>query len=178
MARASTDNSIKYFACYEESPINRFKVIKQKIKRISSEKTERSTVASLDGIVHKIPYGKCVSKDIKKSKSGFGLKYHTETACSSDYDVNCGRKEFDFVCKILKNSGFSGHGVPWSLLPFQPLDPVMFDEEYGLAQETGISGIEHGKFLEQMLLFDLINEVLVEVFEDSFGYVLPWFVFF
>ncbi|KAG0469267.1 hypothetical protein HPP92_018595 [Vanilla planifolia] len=145
-----------------------------------------------------------VGKSKEPNSIGFGLKYHTETACSSDCDVNCGPEigeidiessqklacvdlscfvqvdqkyaaEFDYVSKILKNSGFSGHEFlgAWHS-PFQPLDPIMFDEEYGLAQETGISGIEHGKFLGQMLLFDLTNEVLVEVFEDSFGYVLPW----
>lgn len=75
--------------------------------------------------------------------------------------------DFNYVRDVLKKSGFSGDELlgTWHS-PDQPVDPSLFDEE------EGISGTDAGS-CDHLLLFDLINEVLLEIYERSITYS-PW----
>ncbi|KAK8955809.1 hypothetical protein KSP40_PGU015869 [Platanthera guangdongensis] len=79
--------------------------------------------------------------------------------------------EFNYVREILKRSGFIGHDFVGSWhTPYQPMDPlIFFTEGEDLDYEPDIRDDEH-----HQLLFDMINEALVEIYETSFGYYFPW----
>ncbi|XP_043701231.1 protein TRM32-like [Telopea speciosissima] len=72
--------------------------------------------------------------------------------------------DFNFVRDVLKLSGFSGDEKlrTWHL-PDQPIDPSLFEEVDCCRQDTG-SNCDH------QLLFDVVNEVLVDIYERSFMY--------
>ncbi|CAH2074469.1 unnamed protein product [Thlaspi arvense] len=84
--------------------------------------------------------------------------------------------KFNYVRDILEISGFN---APESLsmwqLDYQPLDPLVYEE---VATTTGcmIQDPECSRYEEEggscnhLLLFDLINEVLIEIYEKSYHY--------
>ncbi|KAL0929123.1 hypothetical protein M5K25_001065 [Dendrobium thyrsiflorum] len=82
---------------------------------------------------------------------------------------------FNYVREILTRSGFSGSDFlgAWNS-PYQPMDPLISNEAEVLSHELDITEDEHDILLEHQLLFDLINEALVEIFEKFFGYFFPW----
>ncbi|XP_010253179.1 PREDICTED: uncharacterized protein LOC104594546 isoform X2 [Nelumbo nucifera] len=88
-------------------------------------------------------------------------------------DVNVDRKdesEFNYVRDVLKLSGFSGNeylGTWYS--PDQPVDPSLF-EEIEICSPRNYS--RHGALgsCDYQLLFDLINEVLLEIYGLSLAY--------
>ncbi|KAJ0020257.1 hypothetical protein Pint_32368 [Pistacia integerrima] len=79
---------------------------------------------------------------------------------------------FNYVREVLHLSGFIGNeclGTWYSL--DQPLNPSVFKElEEYLHHELQYSPEEIGGNCEHQLLFDLINEVLLELYERSFTY--------
>lgn len=82
--------------------------------------------------------------------------------------------EFNYVRDVLKKSGFSGEELlgTWHS-PDQPVDPSLFDEVVCLTPKLNITAPEEGSNCDQQLLFDLINEILLEIHERSFTYC-PW----
>ncbi|KAI0531421.1 hypothetical protein KFK09_000976 [Dendrobium nobile] len=82
---------------------------------------------------------------------------------------------FNYVREILTRSGFSRSGFlgAWNSL-YQPMDPLIFNEGEDLSHELDITEDEHDILLEHQLLFDLINEAWVEIYEKYFGYFFPW----
>ncbi|KAK3001962.1 hypothetical protein RJ639_020921 [Escallonia herrerae] len=80
--------------------------------------------------------------------------------------------EFNYVRGVLELSGFGGnefHGA-WHSSE-QPLDPLLFEEvECCLIDETHTRFNEEGIKSNHLLLFDLINEVLLDIHAKSFTY--------
>ncbi|XP_072994300.1 uncharacterized protein [Typha latifolia] len=84
--------------------------------------------------------------------------------------------EFQYVKDILTKAGFSGKEFlgEW-FSPDQPVDPLLFGKTESSSLEFNISGDEPGSTRNHLLLFDLINEVLLEIHDDSFV-SCPWFL--
>ncbi|XP_019706151.2 uncharacterized protein [Elaeis guineensis] len=82
--------------------------------------------------------------------------------------------EFQYVRDILMKSGFSGDELlgEW-YSPTQPVDPSLFEEAECSCYELDPAGYEPEMTLNHMLLFDLINEVLLEIYDSTFTYC-PW----
>lgn len=82
--------------------------------------------------------------------------------------------EFQYVRDILMKSGFSGDELlgEW-YSPTQPVDPSLFEEAECSCYELDPTGYEPDMTLNHMLLFDLINEVLLEIYHNTFTYC-PW----
>ncbi|URE14932.1 Myb-like DNA-binding domain [Musa troglodytarum] len=79
--------------------------------------------------------------------------------------------EFEYVRNILMMSGFSSEEAfgEWHL-PDQPVDPSLFEDSL---HDLETAAAEPDITLKHMLLFDLINEVLLETYDTSFAYC-PW----
>uniref|UniRef100_A0A5B7CB97 DUF4378 domain-containing protein n=1 Tax=Davidia involucrata TaxID=16924 RepID=A0A5B7CB97_DAVIN len=80
--------------------------------------------------------------------------------------------EFNYVRDVLEQSGFSSNELlgTWHSAD-QPMDPSVFDEVEGcLLPEPNCSENEEGGNCNHLLLFDLINEILLEIHERSFTY--------
>ncbi|KAK2972377.1 hypothetical protein RJ640_014435 [Escallonia rubra] len=80
--------------------------------------------------------------------------------------------EFNYVRDVLELSGFGGNEFlgAWHSSD-QPLDPLLFEEVEGcLLDETHTRFNEEGIKSNHLLLFDLINEVLLDIHEKSFTY--------
>ncbi|XP_027775356.1 uncharacterized protein LOC107029926 isoform X1 [Solanum pennellii] len=74
--------------------------------------------------------------------------------------------EFNYVKDVLELSGFSGDKIigKWHSAD-KPVNPSLFDEVEGycLLDQEGVT-------CDQLLLFDLINEVLLQIYERSCSY--------
>ncbi|KAJ8532941.1 hypothetical protein K7X08_015830 [Anisodus acutangulus] len=98
----------------------------------------------------------------KKEFCGSDLnKIHFQIQVNKRY-----KAEFNYVKDILELSGFSGNTFlgKWHSA-YQPVNPSLFEEVEGyclLDQEGGTC--------DQLLLFDLINEVLLQIYERSSSY--------
>ncbi|CAI9779049.1 unnamed protein product [Fraxinus pennsylvanica] len=82
------------------------------------------------------------------------------------------KSEFNYVRDVLELSGFSGNEIlgKWHSIK-QPVDPSVFEEVEGcLIDQPVCSGNEEGGVCNHLLLFDLINEVLLDIYERSFSY--------
>lgn len=81
------------------------------------------------------------------------------------------RVEFSYVRDVLELSGFSGSGFLGSWhSEDKPVDPLVYEAVEGcLFLDPDCSGNEGGK-CDHLLMFDLINEVLVEIYGRSYGY--------
>ena len=82
------------------------------------------------------------------------------------------RAEFSYVKDILELSGFSGDGLlgTWHS-DHQPLNPLVYEEAKGcLVFDPDCCGNESGGKCDHPLLFDLINEVLMEIYARSYSY--------
>lgn len=82
--------------------------------------------------------------------------------------------EFNYVREILWKSGFSSEESlgAW-YTPYQPMDPLLFDEVESSPRGHGGEGFESDISLDHQLLFDLINEVLLDIYDTCFAYC-PW----
>ncbi|XXG80902.1 hypothetical protein AAC387_Pa09g1663 [Persea americana] len=80
---------------------------------------------------------------------------------------------FNYVRDVLKKSGFNGEELlgTWHS-PDQPIDPSLFDEVECPPHKLGFLGTDSVS-CDHQLLFDLINEVLLEIHERSVTYC-PW----
>ncbi|CAN4116969.1 unnamed protein product [Withania somnifera] len=76
------------------------------------------------------------------------------------------KSEFNYVKDVLELSGFSGNKFlgKWHYVD-KPMNPSVFDEVEGycLLDQEGVT-------CDQLLLFDLINEVLLQIYERSCSY--------
>ncbi|XP_015582786.1 uncharacterized protein LOC8268287 isoform X1 [Ricinus communis] len=82
------------------------------------------------------------------------------------------KAEFDYVKDILELSGFTKNELlgTWHS-DDQPVDPSLFEEVAGcMFLDPECSGTEEGYLCYHLLLFDLINEVLMETYARSYTY--------
>ncbi|PIN07602.1 hypothetical protein CDL12_19838 [Handroanthus impetiginosus] len=82
------------------------------------------------------------------------------------------KTEFNYVKDVLELSGFSRDEIlgEWHSAE-RPLNPLVFEEVEGcLVSQPECSGNEEGGSCDHLLLFDLINEVLLDIYEKSFCY--------
>ncbi|KAI3447691.1 hypothetical protein Pfo_004356 [Paulownia fortunei] len=80
--------------------------------------------------------------------------------------------EFNFVKDVLELSGFSRDEIlgKWHSAE-HPVNPLVFEEVEGcLVAQPECYGNEEGGSCDHLLLFDLINEVLLDIHERSFCY--------
>lgn len=79
--------------------------------------------------------------------------------------------EFKYVKHVLELSGFSRDELlgTWHS-PDQPVDPTLFEEVEGWMVPEPHYPENEGGICNHLLLFDLINEVLLEIYERSFTY--------
>lgn len=83
------------------------------------------------------------------------------------------RADFNYVKDILELSGFSTNEILGKWHSEQhPVNPMLFEEVEGcLVAQPECSGNEEGGSCDHhLLLFDLINEVLLDIYERSFCY--------
>ncbi|KAK8458252.1 hypothetical protein SEVIR_3G339400v4 [Setaria viridis] len=80
--------------------------------------------------------------------------------------------DFQYVKDILKKSGFSCGDVDW-YASNQPVSPVVFEEAECSCQELSMASDEPQSIVRRMLLFDLINEVLLDIYDSSLV-IGPW----
>ncbi|WCJ28298.1 hypothetical protein M5689_009999 [Euphorbia peplus] len=88
-----------------------------------------------------------------------------------DLEFEKDKAEFDYVKDILHLSGFSGSellGTWYS--DDQPLDPSMLEEMDLVIFNPECFGDEEGYPCYNLLLFDLINQVLMEIYANSYTY--------
>lgn len=95
-----------------------------------------------------------------------------------NYEIPCievdasNQAAFNYVRKVLELSGFTGHqslGMWYS--DNQPVDPSVYDELEGcLLLDPDCSGNGEGGQCNHLLLFDIINEGLLEIFARSYSY--------
>lgn len=83
------------------------------------------------------------------------------------------RDKFDYVRKVLELSGFSYNqalGAWYS--DDQPVDPAVYEELESscIPHDSICAGNKNGECELLMLLFDLINEVLMDIYERSYSY--------
>lgn len=81
------------------------------------------------------------------------------------------KAEFSYVRDVLELSGFTGNAFlgTWHSED-QPVDPLVYEAVEGcMFLDPDSSGKEHGK-CDHLLMFDLINEVLMEVYGRSYSY--------
>lgn len=89
-----------------------------------------------------------------------------------DEPVKKDEAEFNYVRDVLELSGFTGKEYleAWHLLD-QPLSPSVFEEmEACLPHENQCSKEEVGPSCDHQLLFDLVNQALLEIYQRSFTY--------
>ncbi|KAF7807505.1 Protein TRM32 [Senna tora] len=82
--------------------------------------------------------------------------------------------EFNYVRDVLELSGFMGHDSPamWYSND-QPVDPIVYEELEGCLlfdPECSDNVNQENDNCNHLLLFDLVNEVLVEIFGRSYSY--------
>lgn len=80
--------------------------------------------------------------------------------------------EFNYVRDVLEQSGFNGNESlgTWHS-DDQPVDPLAYEGVEGcLVHDPDCSGNEEGGKCDHFLLFDLINEVLMEIYGRSYTY--------
>lgn len=110
-------------------------------------------------------------------ESGVELKKTVpmEEIDSRSMHVNVDAKDkakFDYVRDVLELSGFSGSELlgTWHSND-QPVDPLLCEEVPGcVLLDPDCSGNEEGGNCNHLLLFNLINEVLMEIYERSYSY--------
>ncbi|KZV51796.1 hypothetical protein F511_11484, partial [Dorcoceras hygrometricum] len=79
--------------------------------------------------------------------------------------------EFNYVKHVLELSGFSGSQILGKWYPQEnPMDPSVFYEVEGQLVSLSESSTNEGVTCDHLLLFDLINEVLLHIYERSFYY--------
>lgn len=107
--------------------------------------------------------------DIPKVESPLKECYHEVLHAQVDTkDIS----EYNYVKDILELSGFTVHKFlgTWHSTG-QPVDPSVFDKVEGcLLTELGSSENEEVCSCNRLLMFDLINEVLIEIHERSSSY--------
>lgn len=122
---------------------------------------DRSSINSLTGC--------CSSADRENNENAYGVAGdHSVHFESNELDDN----DFNYVRDVLEVSGFMEQGClgTWHSLD-QPLLPTLFKElESYLHHELECSSEDIGCNCDHQLLFDLINEVLIQIHGTSLAY--------
>ncbi|XP_020583399.1 uncharacterized protein LOC110026691 isoform X2 [Phalaenopsis equestris] len=84
--------------------------------------------------------------------------------------------KFNYVKEILRRSRFNSSDFLQALHSPDDgqRDPLISNEAEGLSYKPEITEDEYDTLLEHQLLFDLINEALVETLESFLSYFFPW----
>ncbi|XP_043694675.1 uncharacterized protein LOC122645439 [Telopea speciosissima] len=107
------------------------------------------------------PYANRSTMEIENVKS---LSKHFDSGLPHVQVDKKDESNFNYVREVLKLSGFSGNGnLGTRHLPDQPVDPSLFEEVDCSGQETGSS-------FDHRLLFDVIGDTLIDIYERSFMY--------
>ncbi|XP_026658930.2 uncharacterized protein LOC113460924 [Phoenix dactylifera] len=115
------------------------------------------------------------SEIIEPSSGKIQIKDHTNVDA---FHIQADKKdeaEFNYVRDVLKRSGFTGEeflGTWYS--PYPQVDPLPLGEVDGLPNELDIATYNRDMSPDHELLFDLINEVLLEIYEASSASI-RWF---
>ncbi|XP_026664033.2 uncharacterized protein LOC103716525 [Phoenix dactylifera] len=137
----------------------------------SELKTRQTDLGSCWGIDDASNVVEGVETDFGKAPTSMEL----DDFNSSDIQVDeKDEAQFHYVRDILMKSGFSSDELlgEW-YSPNQPVDPSLFEEAECSCYELDPAGYEPEMTLNHMLLFDLINEVLLEIYDSTFTYC-PW----
>ncbi|XVE96875.1 hypothetical protein REPUB_Repub02eG0261200 [Reevesia pubescens] len=100
------------------------------------------------------------------------LRKDSDTDLLKDEVDTNDKHKFTYVRDVLELSGFSGNETlgTWHA-DDQPLDPLVYEEVRGcIFCDPHCSGDEAVGYCNHPLLFDLINEVLMELYERSYNY--------
>ncbi|XAR60588.1 hypothetical protein NMG60_11034023 [Bertholletia excelsa] len=110
----------------------------------------------------------CRSSYVDEKRSSSSLQYISRSKKSSIIDGT----DFNYVSHILEQSGFNENGFfgPW-YSENQLLNPLAFEEiEACWSQEPQYSGDEICSSSHHRLLFDMVNEALLQIYDSSFTY--------
>ncbi|XVF76635.1 hypothetical protein PTKIN_Ptkin13bG0282200 [Pterospermum kingtungense] len=114
-----------------------------------------------------------VSQDIIEFEEVEALKKDFDTDLLEEDQVDTKDKDkYTYVRDVLQLSGFSGNEPlgTWHA-DDQPLDPSVYEAVRGcIFCDPQYSGDKQVSYCDHPLLFDLINEVLIEVYERSYSY--------
>lgn len=99
------------------------------------------------------------------------LKHGYKIPCN-EIDTTNNEAAFNYVKKVLDLSGFtSNESLDTWYSDKQPLDPSIYEELEGcLLLDPDCSGNCEGGHCNHLLLFDIINEGLLEIFGRSYNY--------
>ncbi|KAH1084509.1 hypothetical protein J1N35_024270 [Gossypium stocksii] len=111
-------------------------------------------------------------KDTTPKVADVGIYKFKEFEPLKELDIH-NKHEFKYVKDVLELSGFSGTEAlgAWHA-DQQPLDPMMYEEVKGciICDPSCSMEDEEVSCCNHPLLFDLINEVLIDVYERSYNY--------
>ncbi|KAJ4725817.1 protein TRM32 [Melia azedarach] len=107
------------------------------------------------------------------SKVNHGKNNHLQR-----FELDNDEASFNYVKDVLQLSGFIGNESlgKWYSLD-QPLDPTLFKEIEAYLHQEVQSSDEFGGSSDHQLLFNLINEVLLEMYDKLFTYFPRTFSF-
>ncbi|KAL5224478.1 hypothetical protein ABZP36_011117 [Zizania latifolia] len=106
------------------------------------------------------------SSDALNSELQFMHDFAEDAGSLHIYVNDKNEADFQYVKDILKKSGFSCGEADWYAAN-QPVSPVIFEEAECSCQETDMADDEPHSVVRRMLLFDLINEVLLDIYDSS-----------
>ncbi|XVE76363.1 hypothetical protein DITRI_Ditri12bG0166300 [Diplodiscus trichospermus] len=122
---------------------------------------------------HELRYTPKVAEGMAEFEKVEALKKDLDTDLLKDPVDTNDKDKFNYVRDVLELSGFSGNEAlgTWHA-DDQPLDPVVYDEAIRgcIFCDPRCSGVEEVTYCNHPLLFDLINEVLLELYERSYSY--------
>ncbi|KAI4346057.1 hypothetical protein L6164_013139 [Bauhinia variegata] len=147
-------------------------IMTEEAKSVSSEYSSTSSQSEDSKLNRGLAY-ELIDKDLydqEETKVDYLGKHFDDL--TSLVEVNARNKaEFNYVKEVLEISGFTGHEslATWYSVD-QPVDPSVYEELEGCwLSDPNCSGNEGGQ-CNHLVLFDLINEVLVEIFGRSYSY--------
>ncbi|KAG8049019.1 hypothetical protein GUJ93_ZPchr0009g912 [Zizania palustris] len=106
------------------------------------------------------------SSDALNSEFQFMHDFTKDVGSLHIYVNDKNEADFQYVKGILKKSGFSCGETNWYAAN-QPVSPVIFEEAECSCQEIDMANDEPHSVVRRMLLFDLINEVLLDIYDSS-----------
>ncbi|KAM0861886.1 hypothetical protein ACQ4PT_045602 [Festuca glaucescens] len=98
--------------------------------------------------------------------SEFRFLQENDTRSLRIYVNDKNEADFQYVKDILKKSGFSCGDADWYATN-QPVSPVIFEEAECSSHDLDMASDEPHSIARRMLLFDIINEVLMHIYDSS-----------